>query len=126
MGIMRKALDNGKKLAKASAKLLPKGKTGNVIKEPEEDVEEMEVEEEEVDEEPEDTEDFDEGRSGEEIIEENLKKEINFVVGAIVPYAKEVGYKVVDSNGQPIECDSYAQAILVSQAVKNEKRLQPK
>ena len=116
MGIMRKALDNGKKLAKASIKMMPKGKTGVVVKEPEEqeeeiEEEEMEVEETPVEEEVEET--FEE-------IKETPKQEINYIVGEIVPYAKEIGYRVVNTNGELIECSDYAQAILVAQAVKNE------
>ena len=118
MGIMRKALDNGKKLARASANLMPKGRTGNVVKEPEDEEEEMEVEEQEIEEpvEEEVEETFEEIKEAPEVPE----KEINYVVGEIRTYAKEIGYAVTDTDGKPIECESYAQAILVSQAVKNE------
>ena len=115
MGIMRKALDNGKKLAKAGIKMMPKGKVGEVkVEEPGEEMEEMEVEETPVEEEVEET--FEEIKEAPEV----PKKEINYVVGEIITYAKEIGYAVIDTDGKPIECESYAQAILVSQAVKNE------
>ena len=115
MGFVKKAIDNGKKLAKASAKLIPKGKKGEVkVEEPEETEEEMEVEETPVEEE------------GDENIDEEIpeapkaqKKEIN--VGEIITFAKEIGYAVIDADGKPIECKDRAEAILVSNAIKNEK-----
>ena len=109
MGIINKTIENGKKLAKAGIKMMPKGKVGEVVKEQEEQEEEMEVEETPVEEEVEET--FEE-------IEEAPKQEIKFVVGEIITYAKEVGYVVTDTDGQPIECKNKAEAILVSQAVK--------
>ena len=122
MGIIKKTIDNGKKLAKAGIRMMPKGQTGNVVKEqeePEEEIEEdeeMEIEETPVEEEVEET--FEE-------VPEAPKQEIKYVVGEIIPYAKEIGYRVVDTNGELIECKDYAQAILVAQAVKNETKIQP-
>ena len=94
---------------------MPKGRIGNVVKEPEDEEEEMEVEEQEIEEpvEEEVEETFEE-------IKEAPEKEIKYLVGEIRTYAKEIGYAVTDTDGKPIECESYAQAILVSQAVKNE------
>ena len=113
MGIMRKALDNGKKLAKVSIKMMPKGKVGDVkIEEPEEieDEEEMEVEETPVEEE--DDEEI------EEEVPEAPKEKAS--VGEIITYAKEIGYAVTDANGKPIECSDYAQAIIVSDIIKKQ------
>ena len=107
MGIIKKTIDNGKKLAKAGIRMMPKGKVGEVVKEqeePEEEIEEeeMEVEETPVEEEVEET--FEE-------VPEAPKQEIKYVVGEIIPYAKEIGYRVVDTNGELIECTYYAHAI---------------
>ena len=125
MGLVNKAIENSKKLARASVKMIPKPKVGKVVKEPDEEMEEeLEVEEsgeEEVEEEMEEGPETKEEEIEEEVEEETPKKEIKYVIGEIVPYAKEVGYRVTDTDGTPIECKDYAQAILVSQAVKNEK-----
>ena len=39
MGIINKTIENGKKLAKAGIRMMPKGQTGNVVKEQEESLE---------------------------------------------------------------------------------------
>jgi len=115
MGITKKIIENGKKLAKAGIKMMPKGKVGEVIKEPEEEIEEMEVEETPVEEEVEET--FEEIKE----VEEAPKQEIKYIVGEMITYVKEFGYAVTNTDGQPIECKDKATQILVAQAVKNEK-----
>ena len=108
-------------IIKRTLKLMPKGRTGNVVKEqeePEEEIEEdeeMEIEETPVEEEVEET--FEEIKE----VPEAPIPEIKYVVGEIITYAKELGYAVTDTDGQAIECKDKAEAILVAHAIKNEK-----
>lgn len=133
MGIIKKVVENGKKVIKVGVKLMPKGKVGEVVKEEEEPKEEMEegpeVEEEKIEEEGRGAEKLKEFNKIMDKVDEERKeevadvpeKEINYIVGEIVPYAKELGYVVTDSDGTPIECKDKAEAILVAKAVKDEK-----
>ena len=56
----------------------------------------------------------------EEVTLEPLSGDSKFIVGEIIPYAKEIGYKVVDSNGNQIDCSDYVQAMIFQDVIKRQ------